>query len=182
MTRRNVIWIASASAGALLLLALYKRNAIIETIWDQVTEYRISKLHPAIRERARSFIAAAAQQGIFLRITDGVRTFDEQSALYAKGRTEPGSIVTNANAGESYHNYGLAIDVVEIKDGKGLYENPNWDKIAAIGKSFGFKWGGDFKSIRDLPHFEYTGGFSLSQLLSKYNAGQIDGSGYITIV
>jgi hypothetical protein len=40
----------------------------------------------------------------------GVRTFAEQDALYAQGRTRKGLRVTNAKGGQSYHNYGLAAD------------------------------------------------------------------------
>jgi peptidoglycan L-alanyl-D-glutamate endopeptidase CwlK len=172
-------WLA-IGAGALFILGVFKRNAIMQAVWDKVTDIRINNLHPAIRQRARQFINAAAAQGIMLRITDGLRTFAEQDELYAQGRTKPGAIVTNAKGGQSYHNYGLAIDVVEIKNGKGLWENPNWPKIAALGKSFGFAWGGDFKNLRDLPHLEYTGGLTIPQLLAKYNAGQLDNGGYIS--
>lgn len=40
----------------------------------------------------------------------GLRTFPQQAALYALGRTAPGKIVTDAEAGESPHNYGCASD------------------------------------------------------------------------
>lgn len=40
----------------------------------------------------------------------GYRTRDEQNELYKQGRTKPGKIVTFARAGESFHNYGHAID------------------------------------------------------------------------
>lgn len=45
----------------------------------------------------------------------GFRSFEEQTALYAKGRTERGKIVTKARAGQSFHNYGMAIDWVPLK-------------------------------------------------------------------
>jgi peptidoglycan L-alanyl-D-glutamate endopeptidase CwlK len=178
---KAVMWIVLGTAGTLALFAYLNRRGIVEAVWDQVTEYRISKLHPIIRDRARAFIAACQQRGIFLRITSGLRTFDEQAEEYAKGRTAPGSIVTNAEPGESYHNYGLAIDVVEMKDGEGLWDNPNWNTIASIGKSFGFRWGGDFNSFKDIPHFEYTAGHNFTQLLSMYKTGNVDESGYVRI-
>lgn len=40
----------------------------------------------------------------------GIRTFDEQLALYRIGRETKGQIVTNAKSGESAHNYGCATD------------------------------------------------------------------------
>lgn len=178
----NNLWWWLGGVGLLMGLTLYKKDTIMEGIWDKVTASRINQLHPAVRDRAQKFIAEAARQGIYLRVTSGLRDFAEQAKLYAQGRTEPGNIVTNAKPGSSFHNYGCAIDVVEIKNGKGLWENPNWTKIAALGKSFGFVWGGDFKSIKDMPHFEYAGGKTISQLLIAYNAGQKDTSGYLTNV
>jgi peptidoglycan LD-endopeptidase CwlK len=172
-------WLA-IGAGSLAVLSIINKNKIMTAVWDTVTEARIQKLHPSIRERVRKFIMEADRQGMKLRITSGLRDFAEQAKLYAQGRTDPGNIVTNAKPGSSFHNYGLAIDVVEIKDGKGLWENPNWSKIGALGKSFGFAWGGDWTSLKDLPHFEYPPGKSASQLLAMYNTGKKDSSGYLT--
>ena len=86
----------------------------------------------------------------------------------AKGRTTSGGKVTNAKAGQSYHNYGLAIDVVEVSPMYGYkkgYPSSRWDKIARIGKSLGLEWGGDWKSFVDKPHFQLNKG-KTSQLLA----------------
>jgi len=155
-------------------------SAIAKT-WDYVSDRRINTLHPILREDARAFINEAAKQGIKLRVTSALRTFEEQQAIYNQGRTTPGRIVSNARPGTSYHNYGLAIDVVEIKDGKALWENPRWDLIGEIGKSFGFSWGGDFRSFKDRPHFEKPFGLSVSELLAKRNAGHINPEGYVNM-
>jgi peptidoglycan L-alanyl-D-glutamate endopeptidase CwlK len=173
-------WVA-IGAG-IFVITYIQRNKLMQLWDDAVTWKRIQSLHPAIRERAKQFIQAAAKQGIFLRITSGLRTFDEQADLYAQGRTAPGSIVTNAKPGSSYHNYGLAFDVVEIKDGKGLWDNPRWAQIGAMGKTFGFEWGGDWTSIKDLPHFQYPPGNNPSALLAQYNAGKVDSNGYLTTI
>lgn len=177
-----------------IVLIIYRKRAskfVMETWNDLVTNQRIQSLHPAIREKAKAFIAEAARQGIKLRMIEGLRSFDRSNALFnqpfdGKDNDGDGKIdetdekVTNAKGGQSYHNYGLAFDVVEIKNGKGVWENPNWPKIGAIGKSFGFRWGGDFKSLVDRPHFEYSAGFSVSQLLAMHNAGKKDADGYLT--
>lgn len=164
----------------IIIILIVFRKKVVNTWNDLVTWKRIEELHPAIREKARAFIKKAAEQGIFLRVTEAYRSFERSDELYAQGRTKPGSIVSNARGGESYHNYGLAFDVVEMKDGKGLWENPNWPKIGALGKEFGFRWGGDFKSLQDLPHFEYGG--KLSTLLARYRAGEKDSNGFLTNV
>ncbi|WP_246303048.1 M15 family metallopeptidase [Paenibacillus plantarum] len=73
------------------------------------SEARVSKLHSTVAQRARQLIIATYGEGINIVIVQGLRTMDEQAALYAQGRTTVGSIVTNARAGYSYHNYGLAL-------------------------------------------------------------------------
>jgi len=47
-----------------------------------------------------------------LKLISGLRTYEEQDALYAQGRTAPGPKVTNAPGGHSNHNFGLAFDMV----------------------------------------------------------------------
>jgi peptidoglycan L-alanyl-D-glutamate endopeptidase CwlK len=170
--------------GGVLLIGFLKRNEIMQVVWDAVTEKRIKDLHPAIRDRARMFINEADRQGIKLRITAGKRTFSEQNELYAQGRTKPGQVVTNAKGGESFHNYALAIDVVALRDGKGIWDanDPVWQKIGAIGKSFGFEWGGEWSGFKDLPHFQYPPGAKVSQLLAMVNAKQVDANGYLTSI
>ncbi|MWN91399.1 hypothetical protein GQ597_11910 [Gilliamella sp. Pra-s65] len=87
--------------------------------WDSVTNSRITLLHPRIRQNAVDFINDVEEQfGIQLKVTTGLRTIDEQNRLYEQGRTTSGNIVTWVRGGYSYHNYGLAIDVIEIKDKK----------------------------------------------------------------
>jgi len=142
------------------------------SIWDPITKDRISKLYKDLKGPAASFICQTELElAIKLRITQGLRTFAEQDALYAKGRTVPGKIVTNAKGGQSYHNYGLAFDVVEIKNGQAIW-NTNWSAISKIGIRNGFEWGGDFKSISDKPHFQMTLGYSIPELLTLYNSGK----------
>ena len=45
-----------------------------------------------------------------------MRTWDEQKSCMLKGKDEKGKIVTNAKAGDSWHNYGLAIDICILFD------------------------------------------------------------------
>jgi len=158
-------------------LVMKSINYIKEKTWDIVSDRRINSLHPLVISKAKEFIIRAEKElGIKLRVVSALRTWTEQTKLYAKGRTLPGKKVTNAKAGSSYHNFGLAIDVVEIKTGKALWKNPNWNKIAELGKSIGFEWGGDWKSFKDKPHFQLTFGKSLAQLRSLYRSGQRTGA------
>ena len=145
--------------------------------WDIVTNNRIKQLHPKIRCAVKNFINEVYNtMNIRLRVIDGFRSFSEQDNLYAQGRTTKGSIVTYAKGGESYHNYGLAIDVVEIKDGKiDWIEQENvLPKIAPIGKKWGFEWGGDWKKIKDKPHFQMVFGKKTKELKKLYNDNNND--------
>lgn len=85
----------------------------------------------------------------------GLRTFTQQEDLYRQGREDTRPIVTNSPAGFSYHNYGLAGDLVFKVDGAWNWgkENP-WDELGSLGKQLGLEWGGDFKGFPDRPHFQ----------------------------
>lgn len=143
--------------------------------WDTHSDQRIATAHPRAKAKFIELIVKADQElGKKLRVTSGLRTIAEQNELYAQGRTKPGPVVTNAKGGSSYHNFGLAIDVVEINGGQALWNNPDWNKIGSFGKKLGLEWGGDWTSIKDKPHFQMSFGKSTGQLLALYNAGQRD--------
>lgn len=124
---------------------------------------RVSELSSEIRLEAETFLLSADLNGMHLRITQGHRSIEEQDKLYAQGRTSPGSIVTNARGGQSFHNYGLAFDVVEMKNGQPNW-NADWNRIGQLGKGAGFEWGGDWQTFKDRPHFQKTGGKSIRDL------------------
>lgn len=184
---KNRYWIGGGITIAIIGISAYiNRKKIAKTggeimeaiqnkVWDLVSENKINSLHPLVRDKAREFINKAEKEGIKLRVTSAHRTYAEQDALYSQGRTKSGSIVTNAKGGQSNHNFGTALDVVPIKNGKAEWNTKDWDKIAVIGKSVGFQWGGDWKGFVDKPHFEMSFGNSLAQLRQKYESGQKDG-------
>lgn len=139
-------------------------------------------LHPKARPFFKNFIEdAEGGLGITMRVTYGLRTFDEQRAIYNQGRITPGPKVSNAPPGFSFHNYGLAIDVCELKDGK-----LNWDfdfnKLKTYSDKYLLRWGGTFKSIVDKPHFEISFGYTIRQLYQKYvDKDFIDGTKYLNL-
>lgn len=113
-----------------------------------------TKLHPQLDFKLEKFLDACGKKGIYLIITEGFRTKEYQDELYAKGRTAPGNIVTNAR-GSSYssqHMWGIAFDIA-INDAKKLYDYATIKKAAKIAKKLGLGWGGDWKSFQDNPHF-----------------------------
>lgn len=163
-----------------------------QSTWDPKTDERIESLYPELRALAKELIIRLEQEkGIKLRVTSGFRSYKEQNELYAKGRTtqqlrDKGitdvegrpdkSKVTNALGGTSFHNFGLAIDIVEIKDGKALWTNDNWETIGAFGESVGWEWGGRWKSFLDRPHFQVVYGKSTSALRKLNSSSAQSGS------
>ncbi|MBN2664381.1 MAG: M15 family metallopeptidase [Bacteroidales bacterium] len=141
--------------------------------WDKYTNQRITNLHPSIRTDVYRAIQELQRKGINVRIASGYRSFKEQNEIFAKVPK-----VTKAQGGQSYHNYGLAVDVYEIKSGK-LYEG-NRKEIAAVFKKFGFDWGGDWPTFKDYPHFQKTVKGGWRELLKKQKAGKLK-NGYVII-
>lgn len=152
---------------------------------DTITLARIELLHPKLRTEAKEIyneIVSALKGRATVRFTQTLRTIAEQDALYAQGRTKPGKIVTWAKGGKSYHNYGLAIDICLIIDGKEASWDitkdfdkdriSDWMEIVAIFKSRGWEWGGDWEK-KDYPHFQKTFGYTTAKLKSM-----VKGSGY----
>jgi len=138
---------------------------------DKITLDRIKLLHPAVREEVdyiyRAQIVPALNGKAICRFAYTLRTFAEQDALYAQGRTrlfdsngKKLGIVTKAKGGQSIHNFGLALDIVLIKD-------TNND--------------GKFE-FKDKPHFEKTFGHTWRTLLPKHNAKDfIPGTNYVKL-
>lgn len=132
-----------------------------------------------------------------LRFSYILRTFEEQALLYAQGRTKAGKKVTDAAAGQSYHNYGFAVDIVLLidKDKNGTFETATWDtkadwdadkiadwmEVVQVFKKYGWEWGGEFKSFKDLPHFQKTFGKSWQQLKALHDAKKVDKQGFVII-
>jgi peptidoglycan L-alanyl-D-glutamate endopeptidase CwlK len=146
---------------------------------DKITLQRIELLHPKLRDEVREMyeiICNNLSNGVLCRFTHTLRTIKEQNDLYAKGRiNKKERIVTNAKGGSSFHNYGTAIDFCIIVNGKATWDRgqdfdkdgqPDFMEVVKIFKSYGWTWGGDFKTFVDYPHFQKTFGYTTKQLLS----------------
>ncbi|UUI41013.1 M15 family metallopeptidase [Oceanobacillus oncorhynchi] len=141
-------------------------------------EETVSELHPVVQEAVDTLIDRADDIDIEVVITDGLRTEEEQESLYARGRENEEDIVTHARGGESYHNYGLAVDyAIRNHDGEVIWDihydgnnngESDWFEVADIAKDLGFEWGGDFNSFTDYPHLQMTFGLSISELQQGY--------------
>lgn len=134
---------------------------------------RPTALTPLVQQKADAIVAEMARLGHAVRIVEGYRSFERQTQLYNQGRTTAGAIVTNARAGESYHNYGVAVDFVFRKEGYNATDSL-WALLGKVGKMQGFAWGGDWQGFVDKPHFELTLGYNLKD----FKDGKVDFNKY----
>lgn len=138
-------------------------------VWQKASQNIIDSLHPEMRPYVTRFInRCQAEAGIKLTLTSGYRSIDKQKQLIKQGRPA-------AQPGKSYHNYGLAIDVKPTNSN-------DWYTIGQIGQSIGFRWGKHFRSPQSEPwHFDMGFDNSTSELLKRYNAGDLRDDGYVNI-
>ena len=158
---------------------------------DKSSLEKIEKLHPFIKDEVKKLVDTINTSVLTgtakVRIAQGLRTFAEQDILY-KQRPK----VTNAKGGDSIHNYGLAIDIVLIIDGKTASwdvkkdfdkdAQSDWMEVVQVFKKAGYSWGGDWRTFKDMPHFEKTKGLTLQQIKTKFaNKDFIPGTNYIKV-
>lgn len=149
---------------------------------DTRTAKNLATLEPAAQKKFRPFIlrakAIAASLGCEYVAISGTRGEAEQNALYAKGRTAPGRKVTNARYGYSNHNFGIALDFGVFRSGKYLdSSDPGKAEavhraVAAIAGDHGIDWGGNWRSFKDIPHFEVSTPLSAAEKRKRLFAGQ----------
>ena len=129
----------------------------------------LDDLNPLVAAKAHALLARCQADGIDLLVTSTYRDHESQAKLYAQGRTAPGRIVTNAQPGQSFHNWRVAFDVVPLRHGKPVWDTSGangrlWQQIGALGESVGLEWAGRWKRFRELAHFQFTDGLTLAEL------------------
>ncbi len=116
----------------------------------------LNALHPYFRDRIVELIRICKSKGIELAVVESFRTHAKQNEYKGMGRK-----YTNSGGGKSKHQYGLAVDVVPIVNGKAVWDNVVlWRRIGMVGERLGLRWGGRWKHPYDPGHFEWTGGLS----------------------
>ena len=138
-----------------------------------------ASVHPGLADRVRETLVRTREEGMSMQVNQAYRPVVAQDRLYAQGRTEPGEIVTRARGGQSWHNYGLAADVVfSTPQGQPDWpEEGNWTRYGEIAAGHGLSWGGAWRSP-DRPHVEYHPGFGAGDargLVEAYRRGGLEG-------
>ncbi len=143
------------------------KRVALKTLLSRSDKNMAKGTNRVVRATALKVIEQAYKEGINAQISEGYRSAARQNALYRQGRTTGGKVVTNARAGQSWHNYGVAIDYfLTSKDGRRAIwtVNAKWRRVAAIAHSYNMEWGGVWKSFVDYPHLQMTGGLTLKDL------------------
>jgi len=109
---------------------------------------RLVGVHPALIAVVE---AAIARTRVDFMITEGLRTAERQAALVKAGASR---------TTRSRHLTGHAVDVAALVEGQVRWDWPLYGRIAEAFKAAALDlktpliWGGDWKTLRDGPHFE----------------------------
>jgi peptidoglycan L-alanyl-D-glutamate endopeptidase CwlK len=123
------------------------------------TARTLATLEPVFAAKIARVLEQMALSGSPMCAYDGLRTVAQQQALFAKGRTEPGKRVTNADGvtHRSRHQDGLAVDCAFVVDAEAgrwtLSWSGPWALYMRIGEGLGLVAGGSW-TMHDYPHLE----------------------------
>lgn len=98
-----------------------------------------SVLHAEFAITLDAVLTELRGHGINFRVFETFRSAKRQAELYEQGRSKPGTRVTNARPWSSFHQYGLAADV--ILDYPGVN---GWDTSR--------KWIGHWRKLHEVAH------------------------------
>lgn len=131
---------------------------------DTASEAKLISVHPLLAAKIRQMASILEGEGTIITVTQGLRSWQDQARLYAQGRTAPGPIVTHAPPGHSWHQFGLAVDLVPLAGGRPDWNatHPTWQRIVQLGNSLGLTEGAGFRSFPDWPHQQLTGSWPVS--------------------
>lgn len=122
---------------------------------------RLIGIHPKLVEAVTSILASMDASGHSMMVVQGVRTAKEQAALYAKGRTAPGAIVTMKDGIRHPSNHqphadhlGHAVDCAFAGVPDPFAESLPWESYGLLVESHGLTWGGRWTHPHDSPHAE----------------------------
>lgn len=132
---------------------------------DKISEAHLAEVNPKLAERVRQMADMLATENIAIRVVQGLRSWSRQQELWQQGRDPEGlivdisKVVTDAPAGHSWHNFGLAADVAPFDSGIPDWNanHPAWKRIVSVGESVGLVAGAKWRTFPDWPHFQLTG-------------------------
>ena len=151
----------------------------------------LAGLTPQMADLTQQLVEACAKKGVDLLVYCGRRTVEEQARIWRQSRQadkingkqanlsqlgyrwlakvlsevgpQHGPHVTNAGPGESWHQYGEAIDAVPMIGGKPLWQpearkawgSGPWQVYGEAARALGLTWAGDWKGFPEYPHCQF---------------------------
>ena len=115
---------------------------------SQRSRARLKGVHPALVAVVQ---ASIARSPIDFMITEGLRTPERQAMLVKAGASR---------TLRSRHLTGHAVDVAALVEGRVRWDWPLYRQIAEVFKAVAAEqgtaltWGGDWRTLKDGPHFE----------------------------
>ncbi|MEZ5934212.1 MAG: peptidoglycan-binding protein [Alphaproteobacteria bacterium] len=135
-------------------------------------------MHPDFVALVNGMIAQLRGEGHDVRVIAGYRSFAQQQARYEQGRSASGKIVTDRPAGHSWHNYGLAVDIVlNDDDGKPAWpeaSSPFWQRLADVALARGAVWGGRFGYPAHVEYHPKLGHGDAATLIEDFESYGLD--------
>lgn len=143
-------------------------------------------LYPPFRARLEGFIAAAHKQSLMAYPFETWRSPALQASYFAKGRTQPGKIITRADAWMSNHQYGIAADLVfDGSEAPGIQWDwvgdyvgdkvGDYERLGALGMQAGLVWyGAAGAPFHEKPHFQWPTPMGPREMLKLYKEGGLE--------
>jgi hypothetical protein len=148
-----------------------------------IRRVRLEDFYPPFLIRFLKLLKMATDMNLWFHVTSGYRSFDEQNEIFEQGRSLPGQIVTQAQGGQSLHNFGLAIDVVRNQLVQSPLVKPVWEKTAyedlnKLSQEVDLEWGGNWNNFKgDVYHLQYPlEGIPIAKLKRIYESTYRTGS------
>mgnify|MGYP003385398970 CR=1 FL=1 len=124
-------------------------------------------LHPVMRGHVVMFLARYKQlTGYDLLVVCTTRSYADQASAQKAGKS-------NAAPGLSWHQWGLAADLVPMVHGKPLWTTHDatgtmlseWTIFGTTAVECGLDWSGNWKSFVEYGHVQFTGGLNIHDVL-----------------
>src|SRR5436305_8814069 len=86
---------------------------------NTASQDRLALVYPRLADKIYKLSTRYIMEGHCLAVSQGLRTWERQHEIWLQGRNPDGSfidpihhkgVVTNADGGHSWHNFGLAVD------------------------------------------------------------------------
>lgn len=117
--------------------------------YNNMTARRLDSVDPKIKEFFQPYHKEMEKKfpQYKIEVISGTRTFEHQNQLFKKG-------ITPAKGGQSYHNFGEAIDIAPFKNGKPVFNDYKfWKENTKVVQKYGMESGGTWKK-KDYVHIQ----------------------------